>query len=226
MEALGWDWIGRVRNVVQYCPEDTDTWKATTSLYRTATATPRYLGWNWLSKRNPYGCYLHLYKALQRGPGRPRKRRGKSANNPKARRHAREPWLLATSLSPKNWSARRVVRAYEKRMQIEETFRDLKSHRWGYGLQFARSRCAKRLATLLLVTTLATTATWLAGLAVKAKGWARHFQANTIKHRAVLSVFFLGRRIMKSTRLTPNVEDIWNAADDLPVLVNQCSRYA
>ena len=46
VEALGWDWIGRVRNVVQYCPEDTDTWKATTSLYRTATVTPRYLGWN------------------------------------------------------------------------------------------------------------------------------------------------------------------------------------
>jgi hypothetical protein len=29
-------------------------------------------------------------------------------------------------------------------------------------------------------------------MAVKTKGWARHFQANTIKHRAVLSVFFLG----------------------------------
>ena len=111
-------------------------------------------------------------------------------------------------------------------MQIEETFRDLKSHRWGYGLQFARSRCPKRLATLLLVTTLATAATWLAGMAVKTKGWARHFQANTIKHRAVLSVFFLGRRILKSTRLALSRADLWNAADELPILVNQCSRYA
>jgi hypothetical protein len=226
VEALGWDWIGRIRNVVQYRADETANWKPTTSLYRSANATPRYLGWNWLSKRNPYGCYLHLYKAFNRGPGRPRKRTGKGTNSPKMRRQVREPWLLATSLPPKHWSARRVVRAYEKRMQIEETFRDLKSHRWGYGLQFARSRCPKRLATLLLVTTLATAATWLAGMAVKTKGWARHFQANTIKHRAVLSVFFLGRRILKSTRLALSRADIWDAADELPILVNQCSRYA
>jgi hypothetical protein len=191
-----------------------------------AGRTPWYIGPCLLSAKNPYACQLHLYKSLERGPGRPRKRAAKGASNKRARMHARAPWLLATSLSARHWSAKRVVKAYEKRMQIEETFRDLKSHRWGYGLQYARSRCRRRLETLVLITTLATTATWLAGQAAKAKGWQRHFQANTAKDRAVLSLFFLGRRILKNTRLILQRTDLWDAADELPKLVNECACYA
>lgn len=224
VEDLGWDWIGRVRNVVNYCYDGTSAWNPTTSLYRAAGRQPWYVGRCWLSSKNPYLCYLHLYKSFNRGPGRPRKRRHKTSNETRARRHAREPWLLATSLSPKHWSARRVVKAYESRMQIEETFRDLKSHRWGYGLQYARSRSTERLANLLLLTTLATLVTWLAGLAAKAMDLTRHFQANTVSDRAVLSVFFLGRRVIKSTRFTVRCIDLWNAASQLPLLVQAASR--
>jgi len=222
VENLGWDWIGRVRNVVKFCYDETTTWRKTTSLYRHAGERPQSLGLCWLSSKHPYACYLHLYKAFRRGPGRPRKRRP-TPNEQRARRHAREPWLLATSLSPKRWSARRVVKAYESRMQIEETFRDLKSHRWGYGLQYARSRSPERLANLLLLTTLAVAATWLAGMAAKAKGWMRHFQANTVTNRAVLSIFFLGRRVLKSQRFRLRRRDLWYAADELPTLVSQCT---
>jgi hypothetical protein len=225
VEALGWDWIGRVRNRVNYAHEGTSVWRPTTSLYREAGPRPESLGRCWLSKRSPYGCYLHRYRAFQRGPGRPRKPRRSARNGQRARAQAREPWLLATSLSPQAWSARRVVRAYEKRMQIEETFRDLKSHRWGYGLQYARSRSPERLANLLLLTTLAMVATWLVGLAAKAKGWMRHFQANTVKNRAVLSVFFLGRRVLKSVRFALRRSDLWRAAQGLPRLVNECAQH-
>ena len=106
---------------------------------------------------------------------------------------------------------------------IEETFRDLKSHRWGYGLQYARSRSPERLANLLLLTTLAVAATWLAGMAAKVKGWTRHFQANTVSNRAVLSIFFLGRRVLKSQRFKLRHQDLWDAAGELPILVNQCA---
>ncbi len=119
-----------------------------------------------------------------------------------------------------------IRRAYEKRMRIEETFRDLKSHRLGYGLQYARSRSAKRLANLFLVTTLAVAATWLAGRAAKAKDWARYFQADTVTERAVLSVLFLGRRVIRSTKLTLMRADLSDAAQELPKLVNQCAQYA
>jgi hypothetical protein len=119
-----------------------------------------------------------------------------------------------------------VVRAYEKRMQIEETFRDLKSHRWGYGLQYARSRCPARLENLLLLTTLATLATWLAGLAAKAAELARHFQANTVRDTAVLSVFFLGRRILSSPRIRLPQQAIHDAMRTLPSLVHEQAQHA
>lgn len=226
VESLGWDWIGRVRNVVKYRHDDSSTWRAAKSLYYKATRKPWYIGRCWLSHKHPYACYLHLYKALNRGPGRPRKRSGLAHNTKRERIHAREPWLLATSLSPQTWSARRVVRAYEKRMQIEETFRDLKSHRWGYGLQYARSRSTKRLEVLLLIGTLAMVATWLVGLAAKARGWDKHFQANTEKRRAVLSVFFLGRRVIRNSRFKLARSDLDDATKCLPLLVNLCAQPA
>ena len=75
VEALGWDWIGRVRNVVKFSYNGTSTWRKTTSLYPAASRTPWCLGRCWLSSKHPYACYLHLYRALVRGPGRPRKHR-------------------------------------------------------------------------------------------------------------------------------------------------------
>ena len=226
VESYGWDWIGRVRNMVKYCPPQSTTWRLTRSLYYKATKRARSLGRHWFSKRHPYGCYLHLYKSLNRGLGGPRKPRRVSPQSQRARKLARDPWLLATSLSPKQWSARRVVKAYEKRMQIEETFRDLKSHRWGYGLQYARSRSTQRLENLLLVTTLATLATWLTGLAATMKGLGKHFQANTITERTVLSMFFLGRRILKSRRISLTSADLKHAARALPDIVQRCAQPA
>jgi len=226
VECFGWEWIGRVRNEVKYCPEGGQTWQYTRSLYYKATSKAQYLGWFWLSAKRPYGCYLHLYKALRRGPGRPRKPAHPTPHHQRARRHAREPWLLATSLSPRHWSARRVVRAYEKRMQIEETFRDLKSHRWGYGLQFARSQSRVRLENLLLITTLGTLTTWLVGLAAKTKGWMRHFQANTESHKAVLSVFTLGRRVLKSRCFRLARDDLQAAVEALTELIRTSAQHA
>lgn len=141
------------------------------------------------------------------------------ANNPRNRALAREPWLLATSLPVETWPACRVVTAYEKRMQIKETFRDLKSHRWGDGLQYARSRSSERLENLLLIPTLAMVTTWLVGLAAKANDWMRHFPANTVRKVAVLSTFFPGRRTLKNRRLLPSQDDIQDAKRYLPELV-------
>ena len=60
----------------------------------------------------------------------------------------RDETLAKLQVSLRSWaeeglrSPRPEYRAYQKRMQIEETFRDLKSHRWGLSLQYARSRSA------------------------------------------------------------------------------------
>ncbi len=82
-------------------------------------------------------------------------------------------------------------------MQIEESFRDMKSARFGLALEFHRSRDPQRLAILLLILALALLVLWLIGSIAKARGLMRHYQANTVRHREVLSVIFLGIRIIK-----------------------------
>lgn len=221
VSALGWDWIGRVRNRVNYCLEGESSWKPLHSLYSQASGTPRWLGQGWLSSTQPYVCQLHLYQGFKRGPRRPRKTLRVLPNQRRKRRLGCEPWVLATSLPAATWSAPKVISAYHKRMQIEETFRDLKSHRWGYGLQYARSRSPERLENLLLLASLATIATWLAGMAARATDLAKRFQANTDKSKTVLSVFFLGRRVLKSTQPWVSHQAIRDAFHSLPVTIRE-----
>lgn len=221
VENLGWDWVGRVRNQVKYCLEGTETWHPTAGLYRIATPRARHLGRARLAKRRSYACELYLVRKHRRGPGRPRKVRGRRHH----RSLHRDPWLLATSLSHRRGSAREVVRLYSLRMQIEERYRDLKGGRWGLGLEYARSRSARRLEVLLLISTLATLVYWLAGLVAKAKGWMRHFQANTERREPVLSVFFLGLQSWRSHRLRPTRAELIEAARMLPTLVPTGATY-
>jgi len=53
-------------------------------------------------------------------------------------------------------------------MQIELSFRDLKSHRYVQGFEDSPTRSGRRIEVLLLVNALAAFASWLAGLACEA----------------------------------------------------------
>lgn len=57
-----------------------------------------------------------------------------------------------------------IERMYKRRMQIEESFRDLKSHRYGMGFEDSQSRKAERLQMLLLIHALALWVMWIVGL--------------------------------------------------------------
>ena len=63
--------------------------------------------------------------------------------------------------------AKKVVRLYRARMQIDEAFRDLKSPRFGLALEYPRTGEANRLAMWLLIAALATIVLWLIGMAVR-----------------------------------------------------------
>ena len=106
-----------------------------------------------------------------------------------------------------------------KRMQIEETFRDLKNDRWGFALVLARSRSRQRREILLLIAALATWALWLLGLAARARRWQRHFQANTERAREVLSVVFLGRELLRSRQFSPDRAELSAALHRLRALI-------
>lgn len=215
VEALGWDWVARIRGRVKVslCGREG---QPATGVYALATPTPQSLGVAQLCARRPHECSLCLVHEYRRGPGRPRKH-PRTARSTRGRHQYREPWLVATSL--KEHSARQVIRLYRLRMKIEESFRDIKSHRFGFALTFARARRITRMHVLLLIAALATLVAILAGLAAKARGWARHFQANTERREPVLSLFFLGRELFHSARLRITFTELLDTFRQLPTII-------
>jgi hypothetical protein len=221
VERYGWDWIGRVRNQVKYrlARGGDDTWTPTNALYPAATPRPRHLGRAWLGRRHSYACERYLVRQYRRGPGRPRKAHGHDRTARRCRKLHKDPWLLATSLPHTGGAARRVVKLYAWRMKIEEGIRDTKDVRWGFALREARSRRAARLEILLLLAALGTLACWLAGLVADAHQWGRHFQANTLRRRPVLSTVFVGRQLLASRRFRLRCRELRGALNRLPALV-------
>lgn len=201
--AHGWHWVGRIRNKIKYYREKTGRWCFTDSLYPTATPKTRYIGEVTLSKRYAYRFHLYLVRAYKPRRGRPSRRRRKHHNTTMYRRLHRAPWLLATSLPHEAGRERRIKQIYGLRMQIEETFRDLKSHRWGFALRYARSHDPKRLEILLLVAALAALVVWLVGLAAHASNRHWHLQANTERKRPILSICFIGRQLLNHPTAEP-----------------------
>jgi hypothetical protein len=197
VEELGWDWVGRVRNKIKYLNEASGRWCFTDSLYKVATPVMRYIGKVLLSPRNGYYFRLYLVRAYAPAGGGRRKANNRRPNAKMYRKLHRAPWLLATSLPHEPGSERRIKQLYATRMQIEEELRDTKSHRWGFGLRYARSGSMARIQVLLLIVALAALVLWLVGLAGRARNLARHLQANTITERAVLSTPFIGRLLLQ-----------------------------
>ena len=223
VEALGWDWVGRIRNRIKYLRPETGRWCFIHSLYRQATPRVRHIGWRCLSLRHRYWCRLYLVRSSRRGPGRPRKRR---VQRPKYRTLYRTPWLLATSLPHQRSAGTRITRIYAQRMQIEETIRDLKSHRFGFALRYARTKRCERLEALLLIAALATLVLWLLGLVASEHQWTRHFQANTERRRTVLSAVFLGQELWRNHRFKATLAELFNALKRLKLLIAQEAHYA
>lgn len=63
-------------------------------------------------------------------------------------RGAEEPVYLATNVAR---GAHRVVRVYAERMQEEESFRDMKSHRYGFALRYPKLTAAGRYERLMVI---------------------------------------------------------------------------
>jgi hypothetical protein len=199
VSELGWHWIGRVRNREYVRAEHSERWIAGKSLYLKASARPRALGLHKLARSNATPCHLFLVKRLKRGriaksvQGTPRR----SAESLARARMNREPWLLATSPSLSSFSARELVNIYAQRMQIEEAFRDLKCTRYGLAFELHLSRQQQRVATLLLIASLTLLVLWLVGTAARQAGLQRHYQSNSRRTRAVLSVFTLACLLLR-----------------------------
>ena len=126
------------------------------------------------------------------------------------RQAALDPWLLATSMS--DGDAASIVGIYARRMQIEETFRDAKNHRFGWSLGDVRLSTPQRMAVLLTLAALAFLVVTLIGMAAEQRGTHRAYQANTEKRR-VLSFLVLAAAILRRNSL-----DLFSLADLLASL--------
>lgn len=190
--SLGWDFLGRVRGTAKAIPADGGPAISKKEFYAQASIHPTELGHFGLFVRNPIPCRLVLVRKRRRpGPKRPPPR---CKEERELRQAALDPWLLATSLS--DGDAQFVVSLYAKRMQIEETFRDAKNHRFGWSLGDVQTANLHRAAVLLMLSTLAIVAVTLIGLSAEQRGLHRAYQANTVKRR-VLSLFVLACAILR-----------------------------
>ncbi len=216
---MNWDWVGRVRNRHDMRWTRGGTWFDAKKCYKKATSQPAYLGEGILTRRHEFRCQFVAYRGKLQGR-KHKNRLGNVAKNSKSRKHAvgqREPWLLATSLNTNSTRAKKVVQIYSLRMQIEEGFRDVKSHRFGLSMTYHRTASVKRLQVLLLIATLALMVLWILGMAVTLLKKHYQFQANTVRHKKVLSIIFIGLQMVTQTRICLSHHDISAAWEQLIV---------
>ena len=191
--AVGWDFVGRIRGTAKARRMADGRVASKETLYRSATQTAQDLGsFDLYTTAEQVRARLVLIR--QRGKRERVLPPAGTKDEREFRKSARDPWLLATSLQ--TGDAASIVRIYAKRMQIEETFRDLKNVRSGWCLRHVRSRSAVRLDTLLLLAAVAMLAITIVGLRGERLGRHRHYQANTATVR-VLSYVVLGTAMLR-----------------------------
>jgi hypothetical protein len=119
--------------------------------------------------------------------------------------HFKETWyLLVPAGSEHELSAEEIVRLYAERMQIEQGFRDWKTHLGVRGLRL-QVRAAQRLTRLLLAFALAYILVVLLGASKLACRWRPRFETRRRQPRhgtrTVLSVLSLGRLMLATASL-------------------------
>lgn len=199
VNRMGWYWVGRIRNRDMVSPVNDDAWAGCKTLYPLATTKAKSLGQYRYVRKHPVPCRLVLIKHASQQRHK-KSRLGKrvcSSPSLKKARAQREPWLLAVCPKLAHLSAQAVVAVYAQRMQIEESFRDLKSERFGLGFSAGRSTQKDRLAVLLLVACLASFVLRLIGEVGKARQMEFQFQSNTRRSRPVLSVMTLALQLVQ-----------------------------
>jgi len=201
LKRLGLDYVGRLRQKVVYQSNNNKRWhKNCLNLYDEATSKAKHLGVMRFTRKLAFACNVVLCRKNKKN----RKhinRSGINTNNNASNRCARsqrDPWLLVTSLAiDSTITPERIVAFYARRMQIEEDFRDIKSHRYGFGLRYSLTNQAKRLEVLLLIAALACLICWLISLSAMKKRLHYDYQSNSIKTRNVLSTIYLACQLVR-----------------------------
>jgi hypothetical protein len=165
---LGWDYVGRLRHRTRIQLAGTDDWFDNRQLFAHASAKAQRFSNVTMVADDPWVNDLVLYQRPKRGRYCLTRRgaRSRSRRSIKAEPRESDPWLLVTSPGLATLSAKQIVSIYARRMQIEESFRDLKCARYGCAFDHSLTRHPDRLMILLLIHALATFVAWLMAMSL------------------------------------------------------------
>jgi Transposase DDE domain len=199
VRKLGWDYIGRVRGKVTVRLAKEQPWEKLKGLLDWARLEPTSFANVEIAKSDPWPCRLVL--ARRRGKGRKLLTKhgtpSRAGRSVKAQRRASEPCLLATSLTR---TAKQIVALYATRMQIEESFRDLKCERFGAGFELSLTRTQSRIAILLLLHALASFVAYLVACSLPER-LAAVVHGGVVGTRRYYSRIWLGWQALLKPRL-------------------------
>jgi hypothetical protein len=209
IESLGWFWLCRVRQGKSLQLSHSDSWlsiKEFIPLVKEKTTNYEQV---LLTREHEYICRLVTTKRAPKGRVLKDSRgntKGKGASG-RYKSGAKEPWILATNLPNVEYKSTEIVNLYSKRMQIEESFRDLKSHQFGLCGRYIRTLCIHRWGVKMLLAAIVQITYWVIGVIGHSQGMQRIFQANTVKDKKVFSYFTLGKLIIEYSRINELIFD-------------------
>ena len=204
---LGWDYVGRVRGAPNYF--DGKEWVSCKEVQAKATIGFRYIGKATLCKTNALKTYLYLIKQKPKYRKSARRKLGGRRDELNHKQAGKEAWFLASSLPGGGYiKTKRIEKIYKARMQIEQSFRDLKSHHFGFSLRNAYSRDPQRIQILLIIAMIAIWIAWLIGRYLEKNKVHLDFQSNSIKIKRVISLVYLGCRALKRKIPLPELDTI------------------
>ncbi len=211
IESQQWYWLVRARGGKYVKLSEEGQWQEVSELFPEIGIRAKCYDQAYITQSEPRRCRVITKRgsavSQRKRPAKlPRNYHGANGNY---QRLAKEPWVLATNL-PKEYTTTQVLNAYKKRMQIEESFRDIKNTRYGLGSRQIETRCVYRWGVFMLLAAIVQITLWIIGVIGHSQGFQRVFQSNTVKDRKVFSYFYLGQLIVEFHKLHELIIDYKN----------------
>jgi hypothetical protein len=202
IESKKWYWLVRARGGKYVKLSEDDDWKEASALFSQVGTRAKCYEKAYITKKQPRICRIITKKgtAVNKREKPKRLPRNYNSANGNYQRLAKEPWILATNLS-REYNTTEILNAYKKRMQIEESFRDVKNARYGLGGRHIETRCIYRWSIIMLLAAIAQITLWIIGVIGHSQGFQKVFQSNTVKDKKVFSYFYLGRLIVEFNKI-------------------------
>lgn len=202
IELMGWYWLCRIRDGKSVKLSEASEWKTVKELIPEIKSKTAHYEQALLTKEHERTCRMVTTHRKPKGR-KVKTSRGKitsTVSNGSFSQSNKEPWILATNL-PLDVTPADIVNLYFKRMQIEESFRDMKSHQFGLAGRYVRTHCVNRWGVKMLLAAIVQITYWVIGVVAHSQNKQRYFQANTVKDKKLFSYFTLGKLMIEHNQL-------------------------